>query len=60
MNTRHNSGEVLAFADGHAKWMTSGDIAGRCGWLFIPNHYANGVDQWSITFWNHWGGGPAD
>jgi len=62
-NTRHVEGENLVFADGHAKWMNHREIADKCGKLFHPQ---DGLDQrtgkyfWSESFWDVWGGGPAD
>jgi len=54
-NGRHAEGENLAFCDGHAKWMNDKSIAGQCGALFWPTKA-----DWGITYWSHWGGGPAD
>ena len=50
-NTRHNSGENLVFADGHAKWMPATGIAGECGKLFQPD-----PANWNITYYSKWGG----
>ncbi len=35
-NTRHNGGSNLGFADGHAKWMSAGAIAGNRLALITP------------------------
>jgi len=35
-NTRHSGGSNLGFADGHAKWMKSSDIAGNWTKLMTP------------------------
>jgi len=53
-NTRHQGGENLVFADGHAKWYKSGAIADQCGKMLRFDQDPN------VTYWSHWGGGPAD
>ncbi|MBC7329256.1 prepilin-type N-terminal cleavage/methylation domain-containing protein [bacterium] len=49
-HTRHTEGEIIVFADGHAKWMKWDVIANNCGRLFDPRN-KNRTDTW----FDHWG-----
>lgn len=60
-NTRHNEGDNLTFADGHAKWLSFRAFADQCGAVSFPSQYSgSGENLWARTFWSRWGGGPAD
>jgi prepilin-type N-terminal cleavage/methylation domain-containing protein/prepilin-type processing-associated H-X9-DG protein len=48
-NTRHQGGSNLIFCDGHAKWMSSSQIAGQCRGLFEPS----GTD--TRSYWEYLG-----
>jgi prepilin-type processing-associated H-X9-DG protein len=54
-NTRHQGGENLVFADGHAKWYKAEAIGDQCGKLFLlGNSPRSGLPREQATFWNSW------
>ena len=50
-NTRHFSGSILVFCDGHAKWLHYRRIAQECGKMWFPRR-----DMDNRTFLSVWGG----
>jgi prepilin-type N-terminal cleavage/methylation domain-containing protein len=55
-NVRHLLGEIVTFADGHAKWLTWSYMANNCVALFHPTKIRwNNPNDRAKTFWDVWG-----